>query len=72
METETLQKTDNVHTIELDNIEAPPHYHPEQGPQIVTSDTARAGPLGQPVFIVLMISLAAIVVGFELVAWFMK
>jgi hypothetical protein len=39
-------KTDRNHTVELDNIRPPPHYEDVKGPQVVTSDTARQGPLG--------------------------
>jgi len=66
---EKLVKTDANHTVELDNIEPPPHYHPETGPQVITKDTARSGPLGRRVYVVLAVSMAAIVVGFLLVAW---
>jgi len=66
---EKLVKTDANHTVELDDIEPPPHYHPETGPQVVTADTARSGPLGRRVYVVLVVSLLAVVVGFLLVAW---
>jgi hypothetical protein len=46
---ETLIKTDSNHAVELDNIQPPPHYHPETGPQVITSDTARQGPKGRRV-----------------------
>jgi hypothetical protein len=44
---DTEIKTDSNHTVELDNIKPPPHYDDVEGPQVVTSDTARQGPLGQ-------------------------
>jgi hypothetical protein len=51
-------------TVEDDNIRQPPHYR-EGGPaQVVTADTARQGPSGWRVLIVLVVSL--IVAG---VAW---
>ncbi len=69
---ETLKKTDGNHTIELDNIVAPPHYDAVEGPQIVTSDTARAGPMGRPVYAVLVVSLVAVIVALAFVAWFVR
>ena len=69
---ETLQKTDNIHTVELDNIEQPPHYDPAKGAQVVTSDTVRSAPMGRPVYLVLVISLAAAIVALALVAWFVR
>jgi hypothetical protein len=54
MEPDTLIKTDSTHAVELDNITPPPHYDEVEGPQIVTSDTARQGPLGSPVLAVLI------------------
>jgi hypothetical protein len=44
-------------TIEDDDIRPPPHYHEGGPPQIVTADTARQGPLGRRVLIVLLLSL---------------
>ena len=67
---ETLIKTDSIHTVELDNIQPPPHYHPETGPQIITSDTARQGPLGRRVLVVLVAALIAAVFTLFLVARF--
>jgi hypothetical protein len=49
-------KIDSLHTVEEDNIRPPPHYHPESGPQIITSDTARQGPLGSRALVVLICS----------------
>ena len=57
--------------IEEDNIVSPPHYH-EGGPQqVVTSDTARQGPLGSRVLVILIASLvcAVIAVGFVFTVW---
>jgi hypothetical protein len=57
--------------IEQDNIVAPPHYR-ENGPQqVVTSDTARQGPLGSRVLMVLVISLIGAVIagGFVVMFW---
>jgi hypothetical protein len=67
---ETLVKTDSNHTVELDNIQPPPHYHPEMGPQVITSDTARQGPKGRRVYVVLVVSLIAIVIALFLVTRF--
>jgi hypothetical protein len=67
---ETLVKTDSNHTVELDHIRPPPHYHPETGPQIITSDTARQGPLGSRVLMVLVWGLVAVCIAFSLVYFF--
>jgi hypothetical protein len=67
---ETLVKTDSNHTVELDNIEPPPHYDAMKGPQIVTSDTARQGPLGSRVLMVLIGGIAAVCIAFALVYFF--
>ena len=67
---ETLVKTDSNHTVELDNIQPPPHYHPETGPQVITLDRARQGPKGRRVYVVLVVSLIAIVIELFLVARF--
>jgi hypothetical protein len=45
--------------VEDDNIAPPPHYREGGRPQIVTSDTARQGPLGSRVLLVLVASLIA-------------
>jgi hypothetical protein len=48
--------------VEEDNIQPPPHYR-EGGPaQRITADTARQGPLGKRVLVVLICSLAALVI----------
>ena len=70
MRVETLVKTDSNHTVELDHIRPPPHYHPETGPQIITSDTARQGPLGSRVLMVLVWGLVAVCIAFSLVYFF--
>ena len=60
-----LVEKDPIHIVEEDNIQPPPHYR-EGGPaQVVTSDTARQGPLGSRVLLVLILSLvgAVIIVG---------
>jgi hypothetical protein len=67
---ETLIKTDSEHTVELDNIQPPPHYDDVEGPQIITSDTARQGPLGSRVLVVLVWGLAAVCIAFGLVYFF--
>jgi hypothetical protein len=66
----TLVKTDSNHTVELDNIKPAPHYDDVDGPQIVTSDTARQGPLGSRVLAILLGGLAAVVLAFGLVMFF--
>jgi hypothetical protein len=66
----SLVKTDSNHTVELDNIKPPPHYDDLKGPQIVTSDTARQGPLGSRVLAILLGGLAAILLAFGLVMFF--
>ncbi len=49
-----LVKKDPLHFVEEDN-RAPPSKSEEDGqPEIVTSDTARQGPLGVPVLLVLV------------------
>jgi len=52
--------------VETDNIRAPPHYRPGRPPQIVTSDTARQGPKGRRVLVVLIVSLVAVSVAWML------
>ncbi len=47
--------------VEPDNITPPPHYRDTEGPQIITSDTARQGPAGNRVLVVLVVSLVAAV-----------
>jgi len=63
-------KTDSIHTVEEDNIQPPEHYHPETGPQVITSDTARQGPRGRPVLYVLVAGLIAIGVAWIVIARF--
>ena len=67
---ETLIKTDSIHTIEKDNIRPPPHYDAAKGPQIITSDTARQGPKGRRVLVVLVAAMIAIGIALFLVARF--
>jgi hypothetical protein len=56
--------------VEDDNITPPPHYHENGPPQVVTSDTARQGPLGSRVLMVLVLSLVCVaVVGALLLTW---
>ena len=62
--------TDDNHTVELDNIKPPPHYEDVEGPQIITSDTARQGPRGTRVLVVLVCGLAAVYIAFALVFFF--
>jgi len=49
-------------TVEEDNIVHPPLYNGVR-PQVVTSDTARQGPLGKPVMWVLAAAVVLAVVG---------
>jgi hypothetical protein len=56
-----------ANTVENDNIRPPPHYREGGPPQIVTSDTARQGPKGSRVLVMLVCSLIAIGVAFALV-----
>jgi hypothetical protein len=70
VEPDTLIKTDSNHTVELDNIKPPPHYNAVKGPQIITSDTARQGPLGSPVLAVLIGGMVAVCIAFALVYFF--
>ena len=70
MENDILIKTDSIHTVELDNITPPPHYDDVKGPKLVTSDTARQGPLGSPVLVVLVCGLVAVCIAFALVYFF--
>jgi hypothetical protein len=44
---------------EDDNIRQPPHYREGGPPQVVTADTARQGPSGWRVLIVLVVGLIA-------------
>ncbi|MGA2044552.1 MAG: hypothetical protein ABSG83_14420 [Roseiarcus sp.] len=53
--------------VEGDDIRPPPHYREGGPPQVATADTARQGPRGGRVLIILMCSLVGIVVAFGLV-----
>lgn len=55
--------------VENDNIRPPPPYRPEGPPQIITADTARQGPLGKRVLIVLLASLFAVALGWLAIAY---
>jgi hypothetical protein len=55
--------------VEDDNIRPPPHYRPDGPPQTVTADTARQGPTGYRVLVVLVCSLAALGVAWAIVEW---
>jgi hypothetical protein len=46
--------------VEDDNIKSPPHYRPDGPPQVVMADTARQGPSGRRVLVVLVASLVTI------------
>lgn len=59
--------SDDVMTIvEPDRRQKPPPAYDAPGPQVVKADTARSAPLGRPVFIVLVTSLAAAVLALGL------
>jgi hypothetical protein len=58
--------------VEADNMRAPPLYRPDGPPQIVTSDTARQGPKGRRVLVVLIASLVAVGVAWMLLIPFMS
>lgn len=51
--------TENGALVEPDRRQMPPPAEHDPGPQIVTADTVRSAPLGRPVFLVLLASLAA-------------
>lgn len=51
--------TENGALVEPDRRQVPPPAEQDPGPQIVTADTVRSAPLGRPVFLVLLASLAA-------------
>jgi hypothetical protein len=63
-----LVDKDATHIVEEDNIVPPPMYKENGGPQIVTADTARQGPLGKPVLWVLVAACVLVCVGF-LATW---
>jgi hypothetical protein len=59
-----LVDKDSTHIVEDDNITPPPMYEGDGHPQVLTSDTARQGPLGKPVLWVLIAALVLVVIGF--------
>jgi hypothetical protein len=65
-----LIEKDALDAVEEDNIRPPPHYRPGGPPQIVTSDTARQGPNGWPMLLVLLAGLVAIGIAWIIVARF--
>ena len=65
---EHLVKQDSVRTIEEDDIHTPPPYKPDGPPQVVTADTARQGPRGRRVLVVLVVSLVAVGAAWALLA----
>jgi hypothetical protein len=67
-----LIEKDAIHTVETDNIQPPPHYEDVQGPQVITSDTARQGPRGTPVLAVLICGLVAVCLAFALIYYFSR
>ena len=50
--------------VEEDNIKPPPHYREGGPPQVITADTARQGPKGVRVLVVLAVSLILALVVF--------
>ena len=54
--------------IEDDNIKPPPPYREGGPPQIITADTARQGPKGVRVLVVLAVSLILAVVVFAVLS----
>jgi hypothetical protein len=46
--------------VEEDNIRPPPHYRPGGPQQVITADTARQGPSGARVLMMLVASMVAI------------
>lgn len=48
--------------VEPDRRQKPPPPEAAPGPQVVTADTVRSGPLGRPVLAVLVTSLAGAVI----------
>ena len=55
-------------TVEDDNIRPPPHYREGGPPQVITADTARQGPPGWRVLIVLVGSLIAAAIAWAVIA----
>ena len=53
--------------IEDDHMQPPPHYREDGPPQIITADTARQGPSGRRVLLVLLASLFAVAVAWAAV-----
>ena len=56
--------------VEEDNIKPPPHYREGGPPQVITADTARQGPKGVRVLVVLAVSLVLAVVVFAALSGF--
>jgi hypothetical protein len=57
--------------VENDNIVSPPHYRPGWPQQIVTADTARQGPKGRRVLVVLLASMFVLAVAWMILIPFM-
>lgn len=62
---------DGTKITEPDHRQMPPPREAAPGAQILKADTARSGPLGKPVLLVLVISLGAAVIllGAYLIMW---
>ena len=54
--------------VEDDNIRPPLHYRPNGPQQIITADTARQGPKGNRVLLILVTSMVAIGVAWVIIA----
>jgi hypothetical protein len=63
------EEVDMDREIEDDNIRPPPHYHEDGPPQVLTPDTARQGPKGSRVLVVLVCALALAAIAWLAVAY---
>ena len=62
-----LVEEDATHLVEEDNIQHPAPNFDRERPTVITSDTARQGPLGKPVLWVLVGALVLVGVGWMVV-----
>jgi hypothetical protein len=67
-----LVEKDPIHTIEEDNIQAPPLYEEGGRPQVLTADTARQAPRGTRVLYVLIGALIAVGIAWALIERFVQ
>jgi hypothetical protein len=63
-----VESQEAVRVVEEDDIRPPPHYTPDGPQQVITKDTARQGPLGGRVLLVLAGSLVLIGVAWLAIA----